>query len=367
MASIYQDPKSGIWRLQYQLNGKKKVVSLHTHEKKIALTLKKQKEIDLERGLVSDTTKKTIDEYFKEYVRDTSYRKARTNSKEYFYVRKFLTQIGKQTINSFNQDDVRSFLTKYDQLTPETYNGVFVILHRFFRLATRNNYILKNPCEGITRKKLVRHLPRFLSEDEYKTIEMVTEGTPLYPFVIVARYTGMRLGELLHLEWSDWDWPARLVRVLNKPHLGHTIKNFQIRSIPISDELRDKITPYVKADGFCFPNKDGELYNSDGPRMQMKRAFKQAGIKKEKRLRMFHVFRKTFASHLVQNNVQILKVSKWLGHSNVLVTQQHYAHLSPQYDTDIEKLSMDQLTAGPVLLPAAPLQPATSNRLTKTA
>ena len=153
----------------------------------------------------------------------------------------------------------------------------------------------------------------------------------------------MRLGELLHLEWCDFDWENRLVRVVNKPHLGHTIKNFQARVVPISDGLWEKLQPYIRKEGFCFPTyggkKAGGKYNSDGPRRQMEKILKIAGIQKEKGLR-FHAFRKSFASHLVQKGVPILKASIWLGHSNVLVTQAHYAHLAPQYDTDIEKLSL---------------------------
>lgn len=355
MASIYL--VNGIWRLQYYVDGKRKVESLRTREKKIALLLKKEKEIKIERGLVEDIKKKPIVQYVREYIADTSYRKKKTNSGEYFYVGKFLgvdkinpfsevdvRALSGKTINSFSQEDVRNFLSKYNDKAPKTYNGILVLLHRFFRLAVRNNYILKNPCEGIGRKKIPQKLPRYLTDDEYRRIELAAEGTPLYPLIVTARYTGLRLGELLHLEWTDWDWENRLVKVLNKAHLEHTIKNFQVRVIPISDELTEELLPYIKKEGFCFPTyggkNAGQKYNAHGPRRQMEKLLKTAGIKKEHGLR-FHVFRKTFASHLVQKNVQILKVSKWLGHSNVLITQQHYAHLAPQYDTDIEKLSID--------------------------
>ena len=354
MAGIYL--RDGVWQLQYYFDGKRKVVSLRTHDKKIAQLLKKQKEIDLEKGLVGDLTKKTIVEYLREYIRDTSYRKLKTNTGEYFYIAKFLKIksigplserdklfLGSKTISSLNQEDVRCFLNQYDNHAPKTYNGVFVLLHRFFRLALRNNYIQKNPCQGITRKKVPERLPRYFTDDEVCRVLKAAEHTPVYPFLLIALFTGMRLGELIHLEWQDWDWENKLVRVINKPHLGHTIKNFQARVVPIADGLREKLLPYVKRSGFCFPTYGGKnaggKYNPDGPRRQMEKILEVADIPKEKNLR-FHVFRKTFASHLVQKNVQIYKVSKWLGHSNVLVTQAHYAHLAPQYDKDIEMLCL---------------------------
>ena len=103
------------------MHGKKRVVSLRTHDKKIALHLKKQKELEIEKGLVGDFAKKSVEVYFKEYVRDTAYRKAKTNKGEYFYVKKFLIFVGKKTINDFSQEDVRSFLNKY--ITPGLLSG----------------------------------------------------------------------------------------------------------------------------------------------------------------------------------------------------------------------------------------------------
>ena len=129
MAGIYL--RRGVWQLQFYHDGKRKVASLRTRDKKIAQLLKKQKEIDLEKGLVGGAVKRDIEAYFKEYVRDTAYRKAKTNAGECFYVRKFLAFVGKKYISTFTQEDVRSFLNQYDNHAPKTYNGVFVLLHRF--------------------------------------------------------------------------------------------------------------------------------------------------------------------------------------------------------------------------------------------
>lgn len=51
----------------------------------------------------------------------------------------------------------------------------------------------------------------------------------------------------------------------------------------------------------------------------------------------------TFASRLVQEGFPIYTVSKWLGHSSVVVTQR-YAHFAPLYDEDIEKLSIESVS-----------------------
>jgi len=53
----------------------------------------------------------------------------------------------------------------------------------------------------------------------------------------------------------------------------------------------------------------------------------------------WHEFRHTFASRLAQQGISLYKICKWLGHSDIKVTQ-IYAHFAPIYDNDIEKLSI---------------------------
>ena len=47
--------------------------------------------------------------------------------------------------------------------------------------------------------------------------------------------------------------------------------------------------------------------------------------------------RKRFGSQLAQAGVSIFKIQKWLGHSDPRMTMEHYAHLSPEYDEDINR------------------------------
>jgi len=164
--------------------------------------------------------------------------------------------------------------------------------------------------------------------------------------VVTARYTGLRLGELIHLEWQDFDWDKKIMRVLNKPQYDHTVKNNQARVVPISDELRDKLLPFIRKEGLCFPTygyNAGAKYNAEGPKKVLREILRKARIQKRKRMG-WHDFRHTFASQLVQKNVPIYKVSKWLGHSSLAVTQ-IYAHFAPVYDEDIEKLAIESLNS----------------------
>ena len=47
--------------------------------------------------------------------------------------------------------------------------------------------------------------------------------------------------------------------------------------------------------------------------------------------------RRTFGSQLAQAGVSIFKIQKWMGHSDPRMTMEHHAHLSPEYDEDINR------------------------------
>lgn len=344
MASVYPHRKSGVFRISYHLNGKRYIKSLKTKDRTLARKIKKEYEVKLDRGLLSATMRAPIEQYYQEYLQDTSHRKRSTNRGEYTYIIKFLRETGKKTVNSITHEDIRRFVSKYDDHKPQTYNHVLVFLRRFFKLAVQKTYILKNPVDGISRKKVPEAEPRFFTDEEYIKIEKTAEGDPLYPMIVTARFTGLRLGELRHLEWQDFDWNRKLLKVLNKEKWGHTIKNYQMRIVPISDALREKLLPYIRKEGVCFPTHKGKRagnpYGEAGPRRQIRHLLMMADIKARDKLG-WHEFRHTFASRLVQQNVPIYKVSKWLGHSD-LATTQIYAHLAPQYDIDIEKLTIPE-------------------------
>lgn len=329
--------------MSYFSNGRRLFRSLKTRDEKLARFLQKELEVNLAKGLYLDSRTQSVDQFFQEYLRRITHRKSTTNRNEIYTIQDFIRHANKKTINKISPDDLWSFMQPYEGKSPETFNRVLGAVRRFLKVAVEKGYLVKNPADDLHRRKTPQSLPHFFADDEYSRIEQVSEGHPLYPMIVTARYTGMRLRELIHLEWQDFDWEKKLVKVLNKPQFGHTVKNYQARVVPVCDELRDKLLPYIKKDGLCFTviygKQKGEKYADTGPREALKSIFKKAGINTHKRIG-WHEFRHTFASRLVQNNVPLYKISKWLGHASLAVTQV-YAHFAPVYDEDIEKLSIN--------------------------
>ena len=344
MASIYKRKGGRIWYIAYMKAGKQIYKSLKTSDEKVARFLKKEFEVKIRRNDVKTEKRISVEDFCKEYLSDVAYRKKSTNTADYSRVKEFLRHHGKKTINSINHDDMRFFLRRFEDMSPKSYNDAIGVIKRFFRPAMERGYILKNPADGFRRKKIPQILPHFLTDEEYTVFENLSLVEGVFPMVVTARYTGLRLAELLHLEWQDFDWERKLVRVLNKPKYDHTVKNYQVRVVPISDELRDKLLPYVQKEGLCFPGPGGGPYNHEGPRRSIRRIIEQSKLREDKKRMGWHEFRHTFASRLAQQGISLYKICKWLGHSDIKVTQ-IYAHFAPIYDNDIEKLTIIPATA----------------------
>jgi site-specific recombinase XerD len=341
MACIYKRNKT--WYIAYMQGGKQLQKSLKTADEKLARFLKKEYEVKLKRNELKGEKRISVEVYCKQYLEEIGYRKKSTNIADYSRVREFLRLNGKKTINSIGYDDIRSYLNRFETKSPKTYNEVILTLKRFFRLAVERSYILKNPVEGFRHKKVPQTLPRFLTDEEYMILEKLSAGEGVFPMVVTARYTGLRLSELLHLEWQDFDWDRKLVRVLNKPKYNHTVKNYHTRVVPVSDEMREKLLPYIKSEGLCFPTSEGRVYNHEGPRRALRKMLAKSGLREGRRMG-WHEFRHTFASRLAQQGVSLYKICKWLGHSDFKTTQ-IYAHFAPTYDVDIEQLSIESAFA----------------------
>ncbi len=145
----------------------------------------------------------------------------------------------------------------------------------------------------------------------------------LIPLVTLARYTGLRRGELFQLQWRDVDLVAALLTVR-----GAGAKSGKTRvlplNLPVVTMLRQWRPAQPEATAYVFPSTDG------GPLSDLKTSFlkvlKAAQIPDFR----FHDLRHDFASKLVMAGVDLNTVRELLGHANITMTLR-YAHLAPEH------------------------------------
>lgn len=152
--------------------------------------------------------------------------------------------------------------------------------------------------------------------------------------ILLALDAGLRLGDIIHLEWRFIDFDRRLINALPTRKTGTEIFN------PISDRLKTALLDHKAKqppnEPHVFPADIGRIRaNGDPERIthEMKRLFERAGIEttqtdkdgKAHTVASFHSLRHTFVSRLMERGVNPYYVQRAVGHSTMMMTA-HYDH-----------------------------------------
>ena len=162
-----------------------------------------------------------------------------------------------------------------------------------------------------------------------------------YPLFLCALRTGMRLGELLGLQWGDIDFQGRFIEVRRNRVAGRTTtpKNGKTRRVDMSMQLTQVLRALLTArktealqrgwkhvPDWVFCTEEGSPLDGDNLRHRVfYKVLAKAGLR---RIRL-HDLRHTFASLLIQNGESLAYVRDQLGHSSIQVTVDTYRHLIP--------------------------------------
>jgi integrase len=255
------------------------------------------------------------------------------------------------------------------------YNGLFLqgtsssIIHNlnevlkiFFNYAIKEGYILSNPCNRViipSEKKIIDESDNSIdpfSMDEIDKILIAAKSKDYFKMLVQLGFaTGLRKGELLGLTIKDIDLSTGELRVskalksvkifdstetFHRETLVSTPKtNSSIRTVPIPSVLIPVLKSYFnkQKEKYFLHQK---IYNDssyvftteyikplDGKNIlrMWKRTLNRAGV----RYRNFHNIRHTYASQMFDHGVELLTVSRLLGHSNIAMTADIYTHIMP--------------------------------------
>ncbi len=266
--------------------------------------------------------------------------------------------LGEQDICILTRRQISDFLSekrhsgnqRYDGgLSPVSINLMLSILHMAFEYAFDREYIKDNPCDRVKRVPAVdrKHVDAF-TKDEQRKIEQTIEAEDddrLFG-IILCFYTGLRIGELLGLEWSDISEDCRILTISKTVYRGKD-KNgdWQLcvddpktassyRRIPLPGHIANRLYELrAKSSGkYVVPNKKGERMSTRSYQYIFEKITEKSGVRKLN----FHAIRHTFATRALENGVDIKTLSEIMGHKDASITLNRYAH--SMMDTKIEMM-----------------------------
>lgn len=233
--------------------------------------------------------------------------------------------------DQITQDDLKLFMS--ENLVDKSASSIILFLSAIkysFSIILKNDITL-----GIRRPKKDKKIPTVLTKEEIKKLFKAIESKKSKLMVSILYACGFRVSELVNLKIEDLHFEERIGHIKNakgrKDRLFN-IPDFLFRKLKIyADKQKSQNQIYL------FSGPSGALSPRNIQKIVSKAA-KRASIKKSVHP---HTLRHSFATHLLENNIDIRKIQELLGHAD-LSTTQIYTHVSTEELKKI-KSPIDQL------------------------
>lgn len=224
------------------------------------------------------------------------------------YNQKFLEYIEKSPEN-VTEDDIKEFMAH--KMEDSVTNGSL----SFIKSALKFYYdeILGKNFSWIKTPRQTKALPVVLTKNEIKDLIDSTENEKHKLLIELLYSTGLRLNECINLKYSDLDIKENIGWVRKG-------KGSKDRIFIISETFKNDLIRYKEKKGageYIF-TVSGRKMSPRGIQYAIKVSVERAGIDKDVHV---HTLRHSFATHLLENGVDIRKIQQLLGHSNLQTTQ----------------------------------------------
>ncbi|MCE8428062.1 MAG: tyrosine-type recombinase/integrase [Candidatus Methanoperedens sp.] len=228
-----------------------------------------------------------------------------------FYNRKFIEYIRKSP-EDIDENDIREFLAY--KISDQSLSNASIVLIKaalkFFYtdMLGINLSIIKTP-------KASKKLPVVLNRQEIKDLLENTKNTKHRLLIELLYSAGLRLSECINLQYHDLDMNDGIGWVRHG-------KGAKDRIFILSEMFKKDLLEYMKQTG---AGGKGHIFSVNRRKMSprgiqhaIKISAERAGIKKNVHV---HTLRHSFATHLLENGIDVRKIQKLLGHSNLQTTQ----------------------------------------------
>jgi integrase len=229
-----------------------------------------------------------------------------------------------------------------EKISRDTVRIIKAVTSSCLSMAVKDRHVLQNVAESAELPKPVIKEAKYLNREEASALLSSLTNSPIDSLIAFLLLTGCRLAEGQGIRWQDISGDFRGIWIrgqLKRESRGlvysEATKTHRSRLIPIVPILRDRIMELKdKAESNCYSDPDNLIFLSDSGsrfdpktvRTRLKHLCSKAGIKKVK----VHELRHTAATLLAQATGDIHAVQKVLGHSQVSLTSNLYAHATDE-------------------------------------
>ena len=336
---LAKNKKSSFYQIIYFIDGKRTTHSTKKTTRKEAVQYLEEFSIKSVNTSVAKKTIRqktiikytlTLSEFKKEYLEYSKPVKSKSYIVSIDYAFKyFIEYAGDIPLDQIQTRTVDKFIYSTFSRTQRGAHQYYRTLKAAINKAVEWNYITVNPFTKVKFPRLSKTFPVFIPEDEFLIILANTKYQHLREFFTIAFYTGLRIGELVNMQWNWIDFLQNQITV--KCTDDFLTKSKKERIVPMHEKVRSILINRFNScnhslDEFALYRIKGKMLYQEAISKQFKQIVRNSKLNDKIH---FHTLRHSFASLLVQRGVSLYVVKELLGHES-LTTTQIYAHLQQQ-------------------------------------
>lgn len=238
------------------------------------------------------------------------------------------------------------------------------VIYQALKYAMKTDMVPQNVAMKVDRPRKNSFQPTFLDAAEMQQLLDVVKGTRLELPVLVAAFYGLRRGEVLGLKWDAIDFSRGTLTIKRTVIQAKIDGKYQIieqnsaktksslRTLPLVGSFKEYFMEVKKAqelnkkvcgncynyeyDGYVFMDELGERMKPEYLTSYFPQYIQKHGMNKMR----FHELRHSCASILISMGVTLKDIQEWMGHADIKITANIYAHL----DVERKKSMADKLS-----------------------
>lgn len=288
----------------------------------------------------ADGSRLTLESWFDRWLDgEVQSRVKRSSYRTYqnLYCRHLRPALGGCLLDRLTADDIRGMVAELyrKSLAPSTVRGVMRLLNAAMQCAWEEGHIRRNPCRRIRLQADERPEQRVLDSAEQAHLRDACLQTG-NEAALLGLYTGLRLGEVCALQWTDVDWQEqtitirRTVQRMAQPdgmrrtalHIGAPKTARSRRVVPVPGFLVQQLEKRYQSRRSNWMFGREQAAEPRTIQRRLKSTARKLGLSDVH----FHTLRHTFATRLVELGVDVKTVSVLLGHSSTRTTLDCYTH-----------------------------------------
>ena len=286
-----------------------------------------------------------LDEWFCNYIRPSSKRKTCERYSE-IIEKRLKVKLGEYELDELTPLVLQRYITELIEsgnmktgkgLAANSVNGIITVIQNSLKLAYALGTIKEYAADKIRRPKTKEKEVTCFTLSEQKKIERAALAGKKTKWlgIVVCLYTGLRIGELLALEWKDVDFQKGMLTVSKSRHEGkdENGRYAQIvespktvssrRCIPLPKQILCELRMLKRKSRSMYVISNGE---SSIPVRSYQRSFERLLKKLDIPHKGFHALRHTFATRALECGMDVKMLSELLGHKDPAVTLRRYVH-----------------------------------------